>query len=66
VVEVYWDLLCSRGLDCLASSMSFVVMAKGKLFVELGNTGGGWLWRIDRIDNRMEAVLGYCLVEFFE
>jgi hypothetical protein len=50
----------------LASSMSFVVMAKGKLFVELGNTGGGWLWRIDRIDNRMEAVLGYCLVEFFE
>jgi hypothetical protein len=43
-----------------------MVMMKGMLFVELVKAGGGWLWHIDRIDNRTEVVHSYCLGEFVE
>jgi hypothetical protein len=43
-----------------------MVVAKGRLFVELVKVGGGWLWRSDMVDSRMEVVLGYCLGDFFK
>jgi hypothetical protein len=41
-----------------------VELAVGKLFAESEKAEGGWLWLSDRIDNRTEVVLGYCLGEF--
>jgi hypothetical protein len=39
-------------------------MAEGRLFVGLMKDGGGWLWHNDKIDNRTEAILSYCLGGF--
>jgi hypothetical protein len=32
--------------------------------VGLMKDGGGWLWHNDKIDNRSEAILNYCLGGF--
>jgi hypothetical protein len=41
-----------------------VELTEGKLFVELAKVGGDWLWHNDKINNRMEVILDYCLGQF--
>jgi hypothetical protein len=41
-----------------------VELTEDNLFVEPAKAGVDWLWHSDKIDNRTEAVLGYCLGEF--
>jgi hypothetical protein len=39
---------------------------EGKLFVEPAKTWGGSLWRNNKIDNKPEAIPGYCFGKFVE
>jgi hypothetical protein len=43
-----------------------VELVDDTLFGGLTKDGGGWLWHSDKIDNRTEVVLGYCLGGFVE
>jgi hypothetical protein len=54
-------VLCSLALDKL-----FKKLAEDTLFGGSANAGGGWLWRSDKIDNKMVVVIGYCLGGFVE
>jgi hypothetical protein len=55
VATVGWVLVCFIELCC--STLD-------RLFVELAKVGDGLLWHDDKIDNKPEVGLGYCLGEF--